>query len=176
MNLAFDGVKVEADFVAWRRPERRETGAPPQLLLGEAKSMGQGDLIKPNDLQKLRKIGQKLSGATLVVSVLRERFSLSEIKLLKSFVQWGRRPDRDGRPSNPILLLTGNELFTEHYIRETWKKLGPLYKPFTGYEHTRNLDSFCDATQQIYLGLPPIHEQRTAEWEKKAARKQKLRN
>jgi hypothetical protein len=112
----------------------------------------------------------------LVVSVLRESFSSSELKLLKSFVQWGRRPDRDGRPSNPILLLTGNELFTEHYISETWKKLGPVYKPFTGYEHTRNLDSFCDATQQIYLGLPSIHEQRTAEWEKKAARKQKLRN
>jgi hypothetical protein len=46
MNLAFDEVKAEADFVAWRRPERHGSGAPPQLLLGETKSMGQGDLIK----------------------------------------------------------------------------------------------------------------------------------
>src|SRR5262249_28853090 len=115
---------------------------------------------KPKDLSKLKAIGQKIPGATLAISVLRESFSPSEKKLLKPFVQWGRRPDAEEQPTNPVLLLTAHELFTEHSISETWKKLGPPYKRFAAYEHTRKLDNFCDATQQIHLGLPSFHESR----------------
>ncbi len=142
------------DFVAWRRDERHGAHNPPELLIGETKSLGRGELIRRKDLTKLKAIGRKLPGAIIVISVLRENFTPSEKKLLQPFVKWGRRPDEHGRPTNPVILLTAHELFVEHLIIATWKELGEPYKAFAEYRHTRNLYNFADATQRIHLGLP----------------------
>lgn len=170
MNLKFDGVDAEADFVAWRRSERHGADNQPELLIGETKSLGQGDLIKPMDLAKLKAIALKLPGAILVISVLRMSFTASEKKLLQRFVKWGRRPDDHGRPTNPVILLTAHELLFKYLISSTWKELGEPYKSIADFEHTRNLHRFADATQRIHLGLPPFDEWRAAEWKKRAAR------
>jgi len=169
MNLKFDGIDAEADFVAWQRSERHDADNPPDLLIGEAKSLGQGDLIKPKDLAKLKAIARKLPGAMLVISVLRENFTASEKMLLQRFVKWCRRLDDHERPTNPVILLTAHELFFEYLISATWKDLGEPYKSFADYEHTRNLHNFADATQRIYLGLPSFHDWRAAEWKKRRA-------
>lgn len=174
MNLKFDGIAAEADFIAWRRAENHGTHNPPELLIGETKSLGKGDLIKPKDLAKLKAIGQKLPGAILVISVLRESFTTSEKKWLQQFVKWCRRPDDHGRQTNPVILLTANELFFEHMISATWEKLGEPFKSFADYEHTRNLHSFADATQRIYLGLPSFHQWYEAERKKRLARKKRM--
>ena len=166
MNLGFGGIAAEADFIAWRRAESHGTHNPPELLVGETKSLGKGDLIKPKDLAKLKAIGQKLPGAILVISVLRESFTASEKKWLQQFVKWCRRLDDHGRQTNPAILLTANELFFEHMISATWEKLGEPFKSFADYEHTRNLHSFADATQRIYLDLPSFHQCYEAEWKK----------
>lgn len=171
MNLKVDDIPTEVDFVAWRRQERHDAYEPPDLIIGETKSLGQGDLIKPKDLQKLKVIGRKLPGAIIVISVLRDEFTTSEKKWLKQFVQWGRRPDSQGRPTNSVILLTAHELFFDHLISATWKKLGEPYNSFADYEHTGNLRSFADATQRIHLGLPSFHEWRATKWKKRAAKK-----
>jgi hypothetical protein len=171
MNLTFDGIAAEADFVVWRRAESLGTHYPPELIIGETKSLGKGDLIKPKDLAKLKAIGQKLPGAILVISVLRDSFTTSEKKWLQQFVKWCRRLDKHGRQTNPVILLTANELFFEHGISETWEKLGELFKSFAGHEHSQDLHSFAEATQSIYLGLPLFDEWYEAEWKKRLARK-----
>lgn len=91
LDLKFDGKKTEADFVAWHRKESHDLDNPPNLIIGESKSLGKGDLIKKNDLAKLKAIGQKLPGAVLVISVMRDSFTDSEKRILEPFVRWGRR-------------------------------------------------------------------------------------
>lgn len=167
LKLEFDGINAEADFIAWRRSESHDFHNQPVLLIGESKSFGNGDLIKPKDLIKLKHIGKKLPGAFIVISVLRDHYTESEKKLLKPFLTWCRRLNAKGLPTNPVILLTSNELFFDYLIGETWKKLGDVYKPFTSYEHTRNLSNFAEATQQIYLGIEPFYKWREKEYEKK---------
>ena len=173
MNLSFDGVMAEADFVIWQREEKHGGHNRPQLVIGETKSLGKGDLIKAKDITKLKAIGRKLPGAVLVISVLRDEFTPTEKKLLRSFVKWCRRSDDYGRATNPVLLLTAHELFMEDHVSEAWKSLGGAHAKFSDYQHTRNLESFSDATQMIYLELPSLGATRRAEWEKRSARRRK---
>ena len=173
LNLKFDGVDAEVDFAAWRREGSFDTHNPPDLVVGETKSLGDGVLIKQKDLNQLKTIGRKLPGAIIVISVLRPKFLRSEKKLLEPFVLWGRRTDDHGQPTNPVILLTGNELFAEHQISATWEKLGEPYNKFSSYENTKNIRNLADATQQIYLGLPSFHEWQHQKWQKRAARKKK---
>lgn len=171
MNLKFEGIDTETDFVALWRKETHGTIVSPGLVIGETKSFGAKDTVKSEDLKKLTDIGRKLPGTIIVISVLRDHFTPSEKEILQPFVKWGRRKNAQGRPTNPVILLTAHELFMRYLISATWKELGKPYELFTDYEHTRNLYNFANATQQIHLGLPSIHEARAAEWKKRAARK-----
>ncbi|HEX2858768.1 MAG TPA: hypothetical protein VHP58_00980 [Alphaproteobacteria bacterium] len=173
MELKFDGIDAEADFIALRSKGTFDHETPPDLLIGEAKSLGQGDLIKPKDLKKLKAIAKKLPGAFVVVSVMRDHFTKGEKKILTSFVNWGRRKDKHGRATNPVILMTSHELFVDHLISPTWKELGPPYANFADYNHTRDLHSFADSTQQIYLGLQPLFYVRSEARKKRLAKRAK---
>ncbi|MFN4183352.1 MAG: hypothetical protein ACK4M6_01085 [Hyphomonas sp.] len=170
MTMAVDGENAEADFVALRAQDRMDVHAPPELVIGEAKSLGDGDLIKDKDLAKLRLLATKLPGIAIVVSVMREDFTVSEKKRLVTFAKWARRPNHSGEPSNPLILLAATELFHDFNISSTWKDKKGKHAAFADYDHTRNLRSFAEATQQIYLSLPPYYEARRAQRAKKAAR------
>ena len=102
---------------------------------------------------------------------MREDFTDAEKELLVPFVKWARRPDAVSEPTNPVLLLTGNELFCEFSVNETWKKLQGRYAQFADYHHTRHLRGFAEATQAIYLGTPTFHADLEAAWKKRAARR-----
>jgi hypothetical protein len=174
MNLSADTLKkCEVDLIAWRSEDRlRDLQRQPQLIIGEAKSVGKGELIKPKDLIKLKAIAARLPDAVIVISVLRYHFTAAEKKILTKFVNWGRRVNVHGEPTNPVLLLTAHELTMSHVISETWKSLGGQHAKFKDYNHTRNLMSFADATQQIYLGMKSFHQARDEYWEKRLAHRQ----
>lgn len=173
MNLVFDGVQREVDFVAWRGDDRLglEHRRPPQLIIGEAKSLGQGELITPRDIAKLKSIAAKFPDAVVVISVLREHFTPAEKQLLERFVIWGRRLNIHGEPTNPVLLLTAHELTMDHLLSATWKDLGGAHARFADYENTRTLLDVADATQKIYLGLPSFHQALREYWDKRLARR-----
>ncbi|MGH8427325.1 MAG: hypothetical protein ACRES7_04990 [Gammaproteobacteria bacterium] len=173
MNLSFDDVQREVDFVAWRGDKGlgHENRQPPQLIIGETKSLGQGELITARGLAKLKSVIAKLPDAIVVISVLREDFTSAEKQLLEKFVNWGRRVNVHGEPTNPVLLLTAHELTMDHLISATWKDLGGAHARFADYEHTHTLLDFADTTQQIYLGLPSFHQARRGYWDKQLARR-----
>lgn len=175
MNLKFDGQSAEADFIAWRRTSYLDAQQHPELIVGEAKSLGRGDLIKPKDIAKLKAIATKLPGATIIVSVLRDKFTLSEEVLLQRFAKWGRRPDGRGHPTNPVILLTRHELFFDYSISKVWKAVGESHSKFSEYKHTRNLRGVAEATQQIYLGLPSFHTRQQEVWRRRAAQRKARR-
>jgi hypothetical protein len=171
MNLSFDGIQREVDFVAWHGEERmQETHRPPQLIIGEAKSLGQDDLITASELAKLKVVAAKLPETVIVIAVLRDHFTAAERKILTRFVAWGRRVNMYGEPTNPVLLLTSRELTMDHHLSWTWKALGGRHEKFADYEHTRTLFNLADATQQIYLGVPSFHQVRDEYWKKRHAR------
>jgi hypothetical protein len=177
MTLSFDGIKREIDFIAWQVEERMlEAYRPPQLIIGEAKSLGQGELITARELAKLKTVAAKLPEAVIVIAVLRDRFTTAEKKILTKFVTWGRRVNVYGEPTNPVLLLTSHELTMDHNVSSTWKALGGQHAKFADYEHCRTLFNFADATQQIYLGMPSFHQARDQYWKKRHARRKRMRS
>ena len=170
MSLEFDGRSVEVDFVALRRGERRDLPAVPEIIIGEAKSVGKGPLIKPRDLDQLKTVASKLPGAIIVIAVLRDDFVAAEKRILERFVKWGRRLNADREPTNPVLLLTSNELMFHHFLSATWRELGGAHRRFSADDHSRSLQALADATQQIYLGLPSFLSWRRSLEEKKMKR------
>ena len=155
MNLTFDGIDAEVDFLAWRRDDRFHQDEPPEFIFGEAKSSGKGQLIRPRDLAKLKTVAKKLPGSVIVISVLRDSFIPAEKKILRTFVNWARRLNVDGEPTNPVLLLTSHELLFDFHISETWKGLGDPHKKFSILRVHTHASSFCNIPlEQIYLGLP----------------------
>lgn len=117
------------------------------------------------------RLAAKLPNALVVISVLRDHFTRTEKALLNKFVNWGRRVNIHGEPTNPVLLLTAHELTMGYLLSATWEELGGIHARFAKYEHTRNLLNLADATQQIYLGLPSFQQVRRDYWDKRLARR-----
>ena len=172
MKLRFDGIECEIDFIEWHSEDRmQETHRPPQPIIGEAKSLGQRELITPGQVAKLKSVAAKLPEAVIVIAVLRDHFTADEKKILRKFVAWGRRVNAYGEPANPVLLLTSHELTMDYHLSWTWKELGGKHAKFTDYEHTRILSNLADATQQIYLDMRSFHQDRHEYWAKRFARR-----
>ena len=145
------GTPCEADYVAWiGRKSFAETHRP-QLVIGEAKSLGSKDLVKSHDLGRLRSIARKLPGATIVISVMREEFTESERHRLRSFAKWAARLDKNRNPTNQVVLLTGVELFHQLDLSSTWKNRGGRHAQFAKYDYTHDLQKLAEATQTLYL-------------------------
>ena len=149
-----DGAPCEVDFAAWLLHRLTDHVRDHALVFGETKSFGTGDLIKPRDLAQLRRVAERFPGAVLVISVLREHFTPREVHTLVPFVRWARRLDRNRMPTNPVILLTGVELFHEYDLVRTWRARAGQYERFADYDCTNNLHKLAEATQVIYLGLP----------------------
>ncbi len=83
---------------------------------------------------------------------------------------WLDWPDIWGDPTNPVLLLTTHELFMDHSVTATWEGMGEPHKSFSGSEHTRTIRNFAEATQRIYLGLPPVYMDREDAYRKRMSK------
>lgn len=167
--LTVDERALEADFLALKNNGTHDQVGSPQLIIGECKSFGAGPLVKADDLEKLKVIANRLPGAVIVVAVLKEGFLPEEVARLRKFVGWARRPDGDGYATNPVVLLTGHELFSGNLIYDRWKKLGAPFAAYADFRHTADLASLAEATQAIYLDMPPYWEW----WEARQKRRRK---
>jgi hypothetical protein len=132
------------------------------IVFAECKSYNELDR---KDVKRLEALGKQFPGAVLVFAILRDGLSSREQKLLRPFVNRSRRYWKGERPVHPVLILTANELFADAAPPRSWHKLGTKYGAFKNrYELGYNLADLADATQQIYLDLPPwqqwIHSKR----------------
>jgi hypothetical protein len=173
MTLSFDGVEREVDLIAWKGDDKFDVRRQPRLVIGEAKSLGSGELITKDEIAKLKSVAAKLPDAVVVIAVLRDHFTKNEKKLLTKFVTWGRTPNSYGEPSNPVLLLTSTELLMEHSVTTTWKHLGGKHAQFSSFREMRNLLGFANVTQQLYLDMPSFGKWLEERWKKRLARRQK---
>lgn len=155
---------LEADLAMfWRDGSYGDETAG--ILFGECKSYG---LFKSKDFQRMRYLAEMFPGAILVFSTLRESLTKAEIAALTRLAKFGRKYWKADRPVNPVLILTGTELLTWKRPPRCWTD--DQQKKF---RDVQTILDHCNASQQIYLGLPPWQESWHAAFER---RRQSHRN
>ncbi len=134
------------------------------LIFVECKTFNE---ITKRDVTRLEELGDDFPGAVLVFATLRDSFSEPEQKLLRPLVNRSRKYWKSEKPLHPVIILTGNELFADESPPRSWESLGGKHTGFKSrYEIGHNLVDLADATQQLYLGLPPWRE-----WLRKRSKK-----
>ena len=139
-------------------------------MFGEAKSFGEGDLIRSRDLTQLRRVAARFPGAVIVISVMRDEFTPGEIRNLLPFVKWARRLDPHWLPTNPVVLLTGVELFHEISIGSTWSDRGGRYERFADFDFTRSVHGVRRGDPDALPRLPSFAEDQRAAEERRRRR------
>lgn len=162
-----DSRNLEADLAMfWKESRFGESNEG--LLFGECKTYGN---FEAKDIARMRELAEIFPGAVLVFSTLRDSLTKKEIASIGKIARAGRRPWKADRSVNPVLVLTGNELFD-------WRR-PPLCWPEAQREkfsHVHGFLDLCDATQQMYLNLPPLHEEWRSRSELRRRRRKPLRN
>lgn len=172
------GKKSEADFILWnQRKQILGTDYPTEIVFGEAKSFGR-DVFKADDISKMKLLAESFPGSILVFATMKEAEELSqeESDRIKKLALWGREYDKERKQSrSPVIMLTGTELFTAHYLDFSWKEKGGRHKDLIepAWVRTDNLRVLADLTQQLYLNLPSYGKWRGEKWKKRVERRKK---
>ncbi len=174
------GKKSEADFILWnQRKQIFGTDYPTEIVFGEAKSFGR-DAFKQDDVDKMKLLAESFPGSLLVFATMKEAEELSreEISRIRKLSEWGREYDKERKQSRaPVIMLTGAELFTAHYLSSTWKEKGgkheKLIEPAWVSVRLNNLRILADLTQQLYLDMSSYGKWREKKWKKRVARRAK---
>lgn len=155
---------MEADFALFWQDSiygEKKNG----IVFGECKTYGQ---FQKKDFDRMSYLAKTFPGAILVFSTLRKTLTAKEIKGISRIAKAGRKYWKNDRPINPVLILTGNELFSFHGPPYCWQDVGLKDK----FDRVSGLISICDATQQIYLKLPSWQEEWHKKWEKQHQKRQ----
>jgi hypothetical protein len=145
--------KIEADLALFLT-ETRFGRTTSETVFAECKTYGH---FKRADIDRMLALSKGFPGAILVFATLRKELTTAEKKLMRPLVNRGRKYRKEDRPYNPVLILTGTELFSASRPERSWKKAAGQHAPW-GAKFERGhlpLLELCDATQQIYLGMQP---------------------
>lgn len=156
---------MEADFaMLWQEDNVR--GHNDGVLFGECKSYGP---FEAKDFRRMRHLASEFPGAVLAFCTLREHLKPGEVREIAKIAMRGRKYWKAERPVNPVLVLTGTELFSFHRPPYCWND--ELRQRFS---HVFGLFEICNATQQIYLNLPSWHDTWQKRWEKRRVKRQQM--
>jgi hypothetical protein len=129
------------------------------------------DYFRQVDVKRMATLAKDFPGAIVVFATLRKELSEAEKKLLRSFVNRGRKYWKAERPYNPVLILTGTELFADFRPEYSWKEGSPAHVAMAQKMRGHmSLLELCDATQQLYLDMKPWHEWLRDRWDLKRAK------
>jgi hypothetical protein len=159
-----DGKELEADFMMFYRGLAFWENAT-EFVFGECKTFNR---FKGIDIDRMKVISHDFPGAVLVFATLNDEFSAEEKDILIPFVNKCREYSKLDRPRNPVLLLTGTELFATFGPPRCWSDKAGKSKQFANaraYPHT--LLELCDVTQQIYLDLDSWSKEWNEEFERR---------
>lgn len=145
----------EADFGLLAAQSWHE-GSGIAYLVGECKSFGTKRIraqFKNSEITKLVKLGKKERNSVIVFATLRRSLKQSDKNRLKRLVYRLREARLRKDESPDVLILTGNELFVQHNLKESWEKLSEKHKSFADRSNYYSVRELCDATQQLYLDV-----------------------
>jgi hypothetical protein len=166
-----DNKQIEADLGLLFQ-ESRFGYKKTELIFAECKTYNH---FGKKDTDRMILLADQFPGAFLVFATLRRSLTQKEKKLLRPVVNRGRKYWTDERPYNPVLILTGTELFSNWRPPQCWKDAGGIHAPFAQkYKYLRNLFELCDATQQLYLDMKPWHEWLKERWDKRRRKRSEV--
>jgi hypothetical protein len=116
--------KYEIDFAFWHRRRPAFDGdEEPALAFGEAKSFAE-ESFRTRDIERMETLGKAFPGAFLVFATMKDALSKNEKAAIGELALSGREVLKTGQPRNPVIVLTGAEMFSEWHIQHSWENLG----------------------------------------------------
>ena len=120
----------------------------------EGKSYGkQEGVFGTKDRDNMRRIGDRFPGSVLVFATLNSELTERDIDLIKPLAEVGREPIHDDHWKNPVVVLTGRELFSEMGPPACWEGVSETEAFAEMHRAGSSLHGLADATQQLYLGM-----------------------
>ena len=149
-------VEMEADLALFFQASKFETSKL-EVIFAECKTFNS---FQKKDADRMRKLGDAFPGAVLVFATLKKSLSQKEKTFLRSVVNRSRKYRQNDRPFNPVLILTGTELFSELHLAQSWQEAGGIRAGFVqdNILGLTDLLELCDLTQQIYLDMDSWHQ------------------
>ena len=146
-----DEMEIEADLALFFQ-ESKSRHSKTDLIFAECKTFNS---FRKKDTNRMTDLGKAFPEAVLVFAKLEESLSDKEKKILCPLVNRSRKNRKNGRPFNPILILTGIELISEKHFTESWRETEGIHAKLAHSSTLSNLLELCDFTQQIYLDMDP---------------------
>ena len=142
---------LEADFGIFLSEGRIDEIKTPLVIFGECKSFKE---FANTDVNRMKLLADKFPGAVIAFCTLRETLTDSEKKIIARLARRGRKHFKAEQWINPVLILTGIELFSDFEPPSCYEKRGAPYEAFANNWHIRDgIQNLCDATQQMHLGI-----------------------
>lgn len=156
---------LEADLgLLWQETVLGET--QDGVLFVECKSYNK---FERRDYNRMETLAKEFPGAILAFCTLRKKLDSDELREIRRIAKSGMKRWKAERPINPVLVLTGHELFSHVGAPQCWDGISiPDWA-----KRTHTLLELCNATQGIHLGLPHWHQTWHKEFEKRRSRKRK---
>jgi hypothetical protein len=144
------GTDIEADFGLLIQ-DRGVYGSKVSTALGECKSFK--GKFEARDVNRMKKMAKDLDDPILVFATLKNKLDKGEQRRLLQLLESQRKARfRNNGNKSRLLILTGNELFSDRLgLDKQWSKLTKKHQAMAGRINYANMNSLCDATQQIYL-------------------------
>lgn len=147
-----------------------------ELIFGECKTYTK---FSKRDVNKMSEMAKIFPGAIIAFCTLRDSLEPVEKKYLTKLARMGRKHYRAERWINPVLILTGIELFSDVGPPYCWKDKGKPYDDFANQYRGDGIQELCDITQQMHLGIESYwtwYEQQRQKRMKKRKGKEKNQN
>lgn len=150
--------KFEADFSMFMDPAFASRSSIPSFIIGECKSF---NTFEDRDYERARQAMELFPGAALCFATFRNSLTPKEKRRLRAIANEGREVMRPGYQRNPVIVLTGKELFGQY-------KMGDFYGEYVGKDERQirwlfqdgDVQALADFTQVQYLDMKPRQEVR----------------
>jgi hypothetical protein len=144
---------MEADLALFFQKSKYNHGTT-SLIFAECKTHNE---FARADADRMSALAKHFPGALLVFATLNKILTKKEQRVLRTVANRGRKYWKMGHPCNPVLILTGTELFGRSRPAQVWREAGGKHAMFANCHNwpRGELLELCDATQQLYLELPP---------------------
>lgn len=150
-----DGGEIESDFGIFLSQGRGEISSP-ILIFGECKTY---KIFTNENINRMKQIADAFPGSVIVFCTLRPTLSNREKTSIAKLARKGRNFFKAEQWMNPILILTGIELFSDFGPPDCWKDKGEPYSKFAeSYRGYNGIQELCDVTQQMHLGMESYWE------------------
>lgn len=147
-----DSMPIEADFGIFLSQGRLDEIKSPVVIFGECKSFF--DEFTNKDINRMKQMTDNFPGSVIAFCTLRPTLTVREKKIIAKLARRGRKHFKAERWLNPVLILTGIELFSDFGPPSCWKDKGVPCNTFADNWHVRDgIQELCNATQQMHLGI-----------------------